>query len=102
MLDSFYISIVIAGFGGGMVRSLFGYAKQFNYKSPKFKIKYFLFMTFLSGIIGLFAAVISKELGLTFLGINEFTPALAFMVGYAGGDVLEGVYKVVIDRFKIT
>lgn len=81
------------------MRSLFGYAKQFNYKSPKFKIKYFLLMAFLSGIIGLFAAVISKELGLTFLGINDFTPALAFMVGYAGGDVLEGVYKTLMNRY---
>ncbi len=101
MLDSFYLSIIVAGFGGGMVRSLFGFAKQFSFKSPRFKTRYFILMTFLSGIIGLFSAVVVKDLGITFLGINEFTPALAFMIGYAGGDLLENIYKIVVNRFRV-
>ena len=41
MLDSFYISIILAGFGGGAVRNLVGFAKQFSFTKPSFDIKYF-------------------------------------------------------------
>lgn len=98
MWEQFYFSIFIAGFGGGMVRALFGFFKQFSYKTPKFETLYFFVMVFISGIIGLLTAVVTKELGLNFFGLSEFTPALAFVVGYAGGDFLESVYKIVLKK----
>ena len=55
-------------------------------------------MMFISGIVGLLTAVAIKELGLTFFGLNYFTPALAFIIGYAGGDFLENVYKIIIKK----
>ena len=98
MLESFYFSILIVGLGGGMVRTLVGFFKQFSYKTPKFETLYFFVMVFISGIIGLLTAVTTKELGLNFFGLGEFTLALAFIVGYAGGDFLESVYKIVLKK----
>jgi len=92
-----YITILVAGFGGGFVRGLVGFIKhQFSYKNVEFKLSYFLGMIFLSGIIGLLAAVSIKELGFTFLG--SFTPALGFIIGYAGGDFIENIYKIITQK----
>ncbi|MFH1890624.1 MAG: hypothetical protein ABIJ91_03615 [Candidatus Kuenenbacteria bacterium] len=99
MWESFYLSILIAGFAGGMVRGLVGFIKhQYTYKSVKFELYYFLFMTFLSGVIGILTALVTKGLGPTFLGLGNFTPALAFIIGYAGGDFLENIYKIIIKK----
>lgn len=97
-MDTFYISIIIAGFGGGAIRGLVGFAKQFSFKSPKFETKYFLVMMFISGIIGLMTAVLVKELGINILGLSDFDPAIAFLVGYAGGDLLESLYKIIAKK----
>lgn len=98
MWESIYISILIAGFGGGIVRGLVGFIKQFSFKTPKFETLYFLTMMFLSGIVGLLTAVVTKELGINFNGLGDFTPALAFIVGYAGGDLLENIYKIILKK----
>ena len=38
-----YLSILIAGFGGGVVRGLVGFIEhQFSYKNVKFQLPYFL------------------------------------------------------------
>ena len=94
-----YLFIFIAGFGGGTVRGLVGFIKhQFSYKKVGFDVPYFLAMTFLSGIIGVLTAVSIKELGINFLGISQFTPALSFVVGYAGGDFIESIYKIIVKK----
>jgi hypothetical protein len=51
--------ILISGFGGGAIRML----------------------VFLSGIVGLLAAI-------------------AFIIGYAGGDFLDGMYKILLKKTK--
>jgi len=97
-----YLYILIAGFGGGAVRGLVGFIKhQFAYKNVKFELSYFLGMMFLSGIIGLLAAAAIKETGINFLGLNYFSPAFAFIVGYAGGDFLENIYKIIIKKSSL-
>ena len=91
------IQIFIVAFLGGLVRGLVGFIKhQFSYKNVEFSLKYFLGMMVLSGIIGVVAAIAIKELGLTLLG--EFTSALAFIIGYAGGDFIENIYKIIIKK----
>lgn len=91
-------SILVGGFGGGVVRGLVGFVKhQYSYKQVGFEVSYFLAMSFLSGVIGILSAVATKELGLTFLG-GYFTPAIAFFVGYSGGDFVENVFKIVLKR----
>jgi len=98
-VDTFYISIILAGFGGGAVRSITGYYKSLSFDNPKFDIKYFVMMVLLSGFIGLVAAVITKELDLSILGLpSGFTPAVAFLVGYAGGDLLDNLYKIFLKK----
>ena len=91
------LSIVIAAFGGGVLRGLVGFVKhQFSYKDVGFKVAYFAAMMFISGVIGLLATLAVKETGFNLLG--SFTPALAFIVGYAGGDFIENIYKIIIKK----
>lgn len=95
----YYLFIIIAGFGGGVLRGLVGFIKhQYSYKNVSFDIKYFLGMSSVSGIIGLLTAVAIKEAGLNLLNISYFSPAIAFIVGYSGGDFLEGIYKIIIKK----
>lgn len=95
----FYAAILIAGFGGGVVRGLIGYIKhQFSYKNVGFNVPYFFGMTFLSGVVGVLTAAAVKELGLTVFGAGVFPPALAFVVGYAGGDFIENIYKIILKK----
>jgi hypothetical protein len=92
--------IFIAAFGGGFFRGLVGYIKhQFSYKNVPFNLKYFLGMLVLSGIVGTVAAFAIKELGFTLSG--QFTAALAFIIGYAGGDFIENIYKIIIKKSNL-
>lgn len=99
MFGSIYLAISVAGFVGGAIRGLVGFVKhQFSYKGVKFNLYYFLAMIFISGGIGFISAIAIKELGLTFFGLDYLTPAMALIVGYAGGDFLENVYKIIIKK----
>ncbi len=92
--------IFIAAFGGGLIRGLVGFIKhQFAYKSVPFRWGYFLGMTVTSGLIGMVSAIAIKELGFTLFG--QFTPALAFVIGYAGGDFVENIYKIIIKKSNL-
>jgi len=95
-----YTYIIIAGFGGGFFRGVVGFIKhQFSYKNVPFKLNYFLAMMFVSGTVGLVTATAMKELGLTLFG--AFTPALAFVIGYAGGDFIENIYKIIVKKSNL-
>jgi len=72
---------------------------QFSYKNVEFRLFYFLGVSFLSGVIGLLSALSIKEIGFTLLG--SFTPALSFIIGYAGGDFIENIYKIIIKKSSI-
>ena len=99
MVDSIYILILIAGFGGGVVRGLVGFVKhQFSFKNVGFNLPYFAAMMFISGIVGLLTAVAIKEAGIFPLGIEVITPGIAFIIGYAGGDFIENIYKIVFKK----
>ena len=98
----YYFSILIAGFGGGVIRGIVGFVKhQYAYKNVKFELPYFFTMVFLSGIIGVISAATIKELGISFLGLDYFTPILAVVVGYAGGDFIENIYKIIIKKSSL-
>ncbi len=90
-----FTSILIAGFAGGVVRGLVGFIKhQFAYKETKFELPYFFTMAFISGAIGTMVVAAVQGLDITVLG-REFGPALAFVAGYAGGDFVENLYKII-------
>ena len=92
--------IFISAFMGGLVRGLVGWIKhQFSYKNVAFRWKYFLGMMVLSGLVGMVATIAIKELGFTLFG--QFTPALAFIIGYAGGDFIENIYKIIIKKSSL-
>ena len=92
-----YLQILIAGFGGGVVRGLVGFIKhQYSYKNVGFNLPYFLAMSFISGIVGVLTASVANE-----LGIAGFSPALALVFGYAGGDFIENIYKIVTKKIEI-
>lgn len=89
--------IFIAGFAGGVLRGLVGFMKYlFSYKEVKFRPRYFLGTMFISGVIGLLSTLAVKEIGFTLLG--NFSAVLAFIVGYAGGDFIENIYKIIIKK----
>lgn len=93
-----YLSIIIAGFGGGVVRGLVGFLKhQFSYKNVKFDLPYFLTTMFISGVIGFLSALAVKEAGI----LISYNSALAFIIGYAGGDFLENLYKIIIKKSSV-
>ncbi|PIR97809.1 MAG: hypothetical protein COT89_02775 [Candidatus Colwellbacteria bacterium CG10_big_fil_rev_8_21_14_0_10_42_22] len=90
-----YLSpLLIAGFAGGVIRGLVGFTKhQFAFKESKFDLPYFFVMVFISGIVGFTVTAAVKGLDISILGL-EFGPALAFVTGYAGGDFIENLYKI--------
>ena len=93
-----YLFILIAGFGGGVIRGLVGYIKhQFAYKDVGFNLPYFFTMMFLSGVIGLLTAEAVQNLSQAVIAV-EFSSAVAFIAGYAGGDFLENLYKIVLKK----
>lgn len=83
-----YIPVLVAGFIGGAIRGIFGFVKhQYSYKNVGFKAPYFFLMVFLSGIVGLVASyLITGNL------------IFALIVGYAGGDFIENLYKMVTKK----
>ena len=95
-------AVFIAGFGGGFIRGLVGFVKhQYSYKEVKFNLAHFLSMMFISGSIGVLSAVAVQELGSPALGISQVTPALAFIIGYAGGDFIENIAKIILKKPEV-
>jgi hypothetical protein len=93
-----YLSILIFGFVGGALRGIVGFIKyQFAYKSVKFKPWYYLLLTGLSGLVGLLVAWTVLELKI----LARFPNSLAVVVGYAGGDLLENLYKIILGKASI-
>jgi len=100
MVSFSFILIIIASFGGGLIRGLVGFIKhQFSYKNVPFQFNYFIGMMLVSGFIGITTAFAIKELGFTLFG--QFTPALAFIIAYAGGDFIENIYKIIIKKSSL-
>ncbi|MBM3250622.1 MAG: hypothetical protein FJZ07_00035 [Candidatus Nealsonbacteria bacterium] len=92
-------SFFFAGFLGGVVRGIVGLIKHVqSYKEVPIKPWYFSGMVVLSGLIGLLSAWIVQELGITFLGVETLSPAIAVIVGYAGGDFIENIFKIIIKQ----
>jgi hypothetical protein len=94
-----YLSILIAGLVGGLLRGLVGWLKyQMSYKDVPFRPLYLSTTVLVSGLVGLLAAWVSKDIGIALLGMSELTPAIAFVVGYAGGDFIENLFKILTGK----
>ncbi|OHA65203.1 MAG: hypothetical protein A3D64_02225 [Candidatus Wildermuthbacteria bacterium RIFCSPHIGHO2_02_FULL_49_9] len=88
--------MILAGFGGGVIRGLMGFVKhKYSYKEVSFSLPSFLSTVAISGGVGVATALTVRELGLEFLGSSVLTPAMALIVGYAGGDLIENIWKII-------
>lgn len=95
-------TILFAGLLGGIIRGLVGYLKyRSSYKNTSFLFNYFLLSVGISGVVGLLAAWVTSDLGLTFLGLASITPAIAVIVGYAGGDFIENLFKILTGKTSL-
>jgi hypothetical protein len=94
--------ILFSGFVGGFARGLIGYLKyRSSYKNTKFIFNYFILSVAISGLVGLLASWITKDLGISFLGLPSITPALALIIGYAGGDFIENLFKILTGKTSL-
>lgn len=90
------VSIILGGLAGGIVRGLVGFLKhQMAYKNVKFELYYFLLIVLVSAVVGAVVSWATNEGH--FLGI-EFNAGIAFVIGYAGGDFIENVYKILTKK----
>ncbi len=94
--------ILVFGLFGGVIRGLVGYVKyRSSYKNTSFLLGYLALSIGISGVIGLLAAWVTKDLGISFLGLAELTPALGFVIGYAGGDFIENLFKILTGKTSL-
>lgn len=96
------LTILLMGFVGGVTRGLVGYLKyRSSYKNTPFLLNYFALSVAISGAVGLLAAWLTRDLGITFLGLPAITPALAIVIGYAGGDFIENLFKIMTGKTSL-
>ena len=93
------LPFIIAGSIGGVLRGAMGISKYMrSYKDVKIQPWYFAGMVALSGLIGGVAAWVTHDLGLGFLGLEELPVAVALIIGYAGGDFIENIAKILTQK----
>lgn len=93
------LSFIFSGFIGGILRGVMGIAKySLSYKDVNLRLWYFGGTALLSGIIGGVAAWVTHDLGIAFLGVERLSPAIALIIGYAGGDFLENIAKILTKK----
>jgi len=56
---------------------------------------------FLSGMVGLLVALAINNSSWAIQGIEYISPSLAFVIGYAGGDFLEGAGKIILSKIGL-
>ncbi len=89
------MSFLIAGLFGGILRGGVGVAKYMtSYKDVEIRPYYFLGTVALSGIIGYVSAWIAKDAGQIFLEVDVLPISFAIVIGYAGGDFIENIFKI--------
>lgn len=93
------VTVLIFGALGGIIRGLVGYLKHFQaYKSVKFEWKYFGMAVGISAAAGLAVVWSIVDAGITFAEGMQINAGLAIIIGYAGGDALENLYKIILKK----
>ena len=89
------MSFLIAGFIGGVLRGAVGLVKYIaSYKDVEIRPYYFIGSVLLSGLIGYVAAWAIKDIANIFVGIETAPTSFALIAGYAGGDLIENLFKI--------
>ena len=98
-MESSIVVLLVAGASGGLVRGIVGFLKhQFAYKNVNFKLEYIASIMLLSALVGLSVTWAVVSSGLEIVALKEINPAIAFIVGYAGGDLIENLYKILVGK----
>ena len=84
-MDGILIAAVLGGVGG-LTRGVVGLLKALSLKR-RILWNYYMITVLIAVIIGVFVGV-----------IFDFDPRLSLLAGYAGTDILEGIYK----SFKVS
>lgn len=92
-MDQLYFYILLAGFAGGAVRGLSGWVRSWPEKGSSFEPWYFAVTVGVSGLVGLAAAYAANGSGFPIFGVMV-NPAIALILGYAGGDFFENVFRI--------
>ncbi len=99
------MTFFIFGFLGGAIRGGLGVIKhKQSYSNTQIDQKYLITTVSVSGLIGLASAWVLQDMGVMFAGAETLPLSLALVVGYAGGDFLENIFKIITkneDIFKI-
>lgn len=96
------MTFFIFGFIGGIIRGSLGIIKhKQSYSNVKIDQKYLITTLTISGAIGFAAAWALKDLGIVFAGMEALPLSLALIVGYAGGDFLENIFKIITKNENI-
>lgn len=99
MTIQLFVPVLMAGLAGGLIRGLVGFIKhQYSYKDVKFSWTYFSGMMALSGLVGVVTAAAVEDAGTAILGVESLTPGMALIAGYAGGDFIENIYKIIFKK----
>lgn len=93
------VALLLAGAAGGLVRGIVGFVKhQFAYKNVEFRPWYIGTIITLSAFVGATVTWSILKSGLQIPVVDQINPAIAFIVGYAGGDIIENLYKILVGR----
>jgi len=93
------VNLLLAGAGGGVVRGLMGLTKhRLSYKEVEFKPLYFFGTVGVSAFIGLTVTWAIVDSGLSLPFTTTVNTAIAFIIGYAGGDFIENLYKILLKQ----
>ncbi len=89
------MSFLIAGFIGGILRGGVGLVKYMtSYKDVEIRPYYFTGAVFISGVVGYASAWIAQDVAHIFLELETIPISFALIAGYAGGDLIENVFKI--------
>ena len=92
-------SFFIAGLFGGLLRGGMGLFKYMtSYKDVKIRPYYFAGMVVLTGVIGWVSAWVAGDALRIFLELETVPVSFAVVAGYAGGDLIENIFKIAIQE----
>lgn len=95
-METVYIYILLAGFAGGAVRGLSGWVRSWP-ANGQFNYWYFTATVGVAGLVGLAAAYAADGANIPIFG-GRVSPEVALIIGYAGGDFLENIFRIFFKK----
>jgi hypothetical protein len=90
------MSFIVGGFIGGLLRGGVGIFKYItSYKDVEIRPYYFIGSVALSGVVGCVTAWALSDIATVFLEVGAMPVSFAIIAGYAGGDLIENIFKIV-------